>query len=62
MSKSPKGSFGAIQLARQIEAKAEELLAPMDLEMKIKDWNPEFRKIMWEAIASKAAARVRTCR
>jgi hypothetical protein len=45
----------ALALAEKIAAKAEEALAGLDREMAIMKWPPEFRKIMWDAVAHLAA-------
>ena len=44
----------ALELALKIETRAAALLAPLEREMKIKKWDSEFRKIMWEAVAMAA--------
>lgn len=46
-------------VAAKIESKVAELLAPMEVEMRIMEWKPEFRAIMWEAIGFKALARAK---
>lgn len=40
----------AIALTAKIEAKADELLAPLDLEMRMAKWDPKFQRIMWDAV------------
>jgi hypothetical protein len=46
----------AIALPDKIATKAEEALSPLNREMAIMGWPPEFRKIMWDAVAQVAAA------
>lgn len=59
MTHTPEEIAKAKALAARIEAKVADLLAPMDLEMRIMEWKPEFRVIMWEAIGRKALERAR---
>jgi hypothetical protein len=40
----------AVAMTKKIEAKANALLAPLDLEMKMMGWKPEFQSIMWNAV------------
>ena len=40
----------ALAITQKLVAKAEDLLAPLDDEMRIMKWNPEFQKIMWDAV------------
>lgn len=42
-------------LANKITAKAQETLAGLAIEMAMRGWAPEFRKIMWDAVAKVAA-------
>lgn len=44
-------------LAEKIARKAVDALAHVEHEMRTKKWPPEFRAIMWDAIARTAAAR-----
>lgn len=44
-------------LAAKIERKANDTLAALDREMDIMKWPPEFRAIMWGAVAHAAALR-----
>lgn len=44
-------------LAAKITKKAEDALAGLDQEMAIMQWAPEFRTIMWEAVAAIATQR-----
>jgi hypothetical protein len=44
-------------LADRITKKAADTLAGLDREMTIMKWPPEFRSIMWEAVAAEARAR-----
>lgn len=46
----------ALAVTEKIMAKAEEALAPFRHEMVIRQWAPEFRKIMWDAVSQVAAA------
>lgn len=48
-----------INLAKQISAKAEEALRDIDRAMTLMDWPPEYRSIMWAAVADLAAIRSR---
>jgi hypothetical protein len=40
----------ALAITQKLVEKAEDLLAPLDNEMRIMKWNPEFQKIMWDAV------------
>lgn len=44
-------------LADKIEKKARDLIAPLETEMRIMGWRPEFQEIMWTAVAQEAMAR-----
>ena len=46
----------AIALAEKITTKAEAALDGLNREMKIMQWSPEFRAIMWDAVAQVATA------
>jgi len=49
----------AVSLANQIAAKASDALTDIACEMALKKWAPEFRAIMWEAIAAEATERAK---
>jgi hypothetical protein len=59
VSRSAADIAKAIALAAKIETKVEILLAPMETEMRIMQWAPEYRAIMWEAIGRKALERAK---
>ena len=40
----------AMAMSRKINDKAELLLDPLVIEMRIMKWKPEFQSIMWEAV------------
>ena len=44
----------AVALTAKIEQKVTDLLAPLEREMQIMKWAPEFRAILWEAVAMRA--------
>lgn len=44
----------AADLAKRIQDKAAALLAPLELEMRLAKWSPEFRAIMLDAVAMHA--------
>jgi hypothetical protein len=46
----------AVTLAAKIETKARDALEPLRREMRIMQWPPEYRVIMWEAVIRKAMA------
>jgi len=50
----------AIALTIKIQAKAAALLAPLDTEMRMMNWKPEFRRIMWDAVLREVAKRLET--
>lgn len=56
--KHSTGIDAAIALASRISAKAETVLASVELEMS--QWPKEYRAIMWQAIADAAAIRARS--
>lgn len=58
-SKTPEELAAALELAGKIEMKAVELLRPLEIEMRLMKWRPEFRAIMWEAIGRKALSRAK---
>jgi hypothetical protein len=47
------------ELAAKLVRKVDELLAPLETEMRIMRWAPDFRVIMWEAVGHKALERAR---
>ena len=48
----------AIKMAKTINDKVDTLLAPLDNEMRLMRWKPEFQTIMWEAVQHAAMARM----
>lgn len=44
----------ALSVAQQIEKRVAVTLAPLEREMGLMQWRPEFRVIMWEAVANAA--------
>ena len=52
----------ATALAGKIADKAQGALAGLDREMTLMSWPPEFRAIMWEAVANMAARRAAEAR
>lgn len=44
-------------IAAQIEQKAKDALRPLECKMQIMGWKPEFRSIMWSAVAIEATRR-----
>ena len=44
-----------VEIANMVVAKAEIAMRPLDME--IKNWRPEFRSIMWGAVAEIASRR-----
>jgi hypothetical protein len=49
----------AAALAAKLERKVDDLLAPLETEMRIMRWAPDFRVIMWEAVGHKALERAK---
>lgn len=47
----------AWKVTQQIAAKVDRLLEPLEREMQIMKWEPEFRAILWEAVMLEAKAR-----
>ena len=45
----------AQKLAAQIQQKARDAIAPLEREMALMDWPPEFRRILWDAVALEVA-------
>lgn len=43
-------------VARQIQAKIDAATEPLEREMRIMKWAPEYRAIVWEALARKVIA------
>ena len=41
-------------LAKKVQAKVEATLMPLEREMAIMKWEPEYRRIIWEAVARHA--------
>lgn len=48
----------ALALAKRINDKAADLLRPLELEMKIMGWVPQYRAVMWEAVMIAARERM----
>ena len=48
----------AMAMTRKINRKVDELLAPLEREMKIMQWPAEYRSIMWEAVLLGAKQRM----
>lgn len=44
----------ANEVAEKIAMKAAEVCAPLELEMNLRKWPAEFRKIVWDAVAHHA--------
>ena len=47
----------ADELARRISAKVDQLLAPLDIEIRAMKWPCEYQVIMWEAVGREALKR-----
>ncbi len=47
----------ALAIATRVHAKAIETLAPLEREMTIAGWKPDYRAIMWQAVAREAMLR-----
>ena len=47
----------AIALVTKINEKVDDLLKPLELEIKIMQWAPEFQAIIWEAVMLNAQVR-----
>lgn len=45
--------------AAKLERKVDDLLAPLETEMRIMRWAPEYRVIMWEALGHRALERAK---
>lgn len=52
----------AMAMSRKINDKAERLLDPLVIEMRIMKWEPEFQAIMWEAVMLEAKRRMEEAR
>ena len=48
----------AMAMTRKINRKADDLLAPLEREMRIMQWPAEYRSIMWEAVLLGAKQRL----
>lgn len=46
-----------IDLARKIEQKANDTIRRLETEMQVMGWKPEYRSIMWSAVAIEATRR-----
>lgn len=46
-------------VAIKIAEKAAEVLAPLELEMALRRWSPDFREIMWNAVSLAASNRAK---
>ncbi|WP_044558697.1 hypothetical protein [Azospirillum sp. B4] len=57
MTRNPSDLDAATAIAARIEAKAVALLAPLEREMALMSWRPEFKAIMWAAVAIEAQRR-----
>lgn len=51
---SPEEMAQAEQLARQLDAKAEQALSSLDREMNLMRWPAEYRSLLWSIVARKA--------
>ncbi len=47
----------AIDMSKKIARKVDDLLAPLEWEMKIMQWPAEYRSILWEAVMLEAKRR-----
>lgn len=58
MSDAPNAEYlaKAEAVAAKIKTRAAELLAPLEREMRIMKWRPEYCAIMWEVVAREALA------
>ena len=56
MQHTPEERTAAVALAKRIDAKATDLLAPLRREMQVMAWGDDIRCIMWEVVARKAMA------
>lgn len=46
----------ALQAAMQIQRRIDDAVAPLQTEMKVMKWKPEYQVIVWEALAHKVSA------
>jgi hypothetical protein len=46
-------------LAHKISGKVNDALSPLALEMELMSWKPEYRAIVWEAVAMEALKRLK---
>lgn len=51
---TPEHLAKAKRIVAQIEAKIAGAIGPLEREMQIMQWAPEYRAIVWEAVARKA--------
>lgn len=51
----------AMAMVRQISSKVDRLLEPLQREMRIMKWEPEYQAILWEAVMLEAKARWEKC-
>jgi hypothetical protein len=58
----PNDAAKVIDIAEKITAKAEGALHGLEREMIVMKWPPEFRTILWEAVAAIATQRADSCR
>lgn len=58
---TPEQIAKAEKVVAQIKDKVDAALAPIALEMKIMEWRPEYRRIVWEAVMHEAMKRARDC-
>ena len=57
MTQTPEEMQKAIDLSKRIERKVHNLLEPLDLEIRIMKWRPEYRSLMWESVWREAMRR-----
>lgn len=59
MSDDPMAALeAAMAMTRKINRKVDDLLAPLEREMKIMQWPAEYRSIVWEAVLLGAKQRL----
>ena len=49
----------SVALTVKIKRKAEDLLAPLDTEIRMMNWKPEYQSIMWNAVRLAVDERLR---
>lgn len=49
----------AVAMTARLQRKAEDLLAPLDTEIRMMQWKPEFQSIMWNAVRLAVEERLR---